>query len=103
MLICNILSIGKQIVQLQASLSLLESSSNASPEKLEDPYGRTAFEHPSLQGLDILTEDNKNMRVNRTKLAELAQQYKLQEVLRWVPRYVRAVLPGIKILSFPAC
>ncbi|KAG5305174.1 RNase III domain-containing protein [Histoplasma capsulatum G186AR] len=79
--------LGKQIVQLQASLSLLESSSNASPEKLEDPYGRTAFEHPSLQGLDILTEDNKNMRVNRTKLAELAQQYKLQEVLRWVPRY----------------
>ncbi|KAL2386687.1 hypothetical protein RJZ90_000546 [Blastomyces dermatitidis] len=85
--------LGKQIVHLQASLSLLESSSVSSPQKLEDPYGRTPFEHPSLQGLDALTEDNKNMRINRTKLAALAEQYKLGEVLRWVPRY-RNDLPG---------
>ncbi|OJD19212.1 hypothetical protein AJ78_00825 [Emergomyces pasteurianus Ep9510] len=79
--------LGKQIVQLQASLSLLESASVISPKKVEDPYARTPFEHPSLQGLEALTQDNKNMRLNRTKLAGLAQQYKLQEVLRWVPRY----------------
>ncbi|OJD27657.1 hypothetical protein ACJ73_00945 [Blastomyces percursus] len=85
--------LGKQIVQLQASLSLLESSSVSSPPKFEDPYDRTPFEHPSLQGLDALTVDNKNTMINRTKLAALAEQYKLQEVLRWVPRY-RNDLPG---------
>ncbi|ODH51040.1 hypothetical protein GX48_02825 [Paracoccidioides brasiliensis] len=78
--------LGKQIVQLQASLSLLESASTSSP-KQEDPYGRAPFDHPSLQGLEVLTQDNKNMKLNRTKIAQLAHQYKLEEVLRWVPRY----------------
>ncbi|PGH12952.1 hypothetical protein AJ79_03925 [Helicocarpus griseus UAMH5409] len=78
--------LGKQIVQLQTTLALLESKSS-SPKQLEDSFGRTPFEHPSLQGLDALTHEQKDNKINRMKVAGLAQQYKLQEVLRWVPRY----------------
>lgn len=54
----------------------------------EDPFGRTPFSHPALDGLTNLSSDKKNFLTSKLKLAELADKYELQKVLRWSPRNV---------------
>ncbi|KAJ5482617.1 hypothetical protein N7475_001429, partial [Penicillium sp. IBT 31633x] len=79
--------LGKRIVQLQASLALAQGvpSAGAAPQKT-DEFGRVPFTHPALDGLNNLSGDTKKILTERSKLAELANKYELQKVLRWSPR-----------------
>ncbi|KAK2788552.1 hypothetical protein FQN52_006665 [Onygenales sp. PD_12] len=80
--------LGKQIVHLQCSFAFLETPPLASETAKEDPYGREPFEHLALQGLDNLTAENKDMKINTRNMAKLGKLYGVEEVLRWRPRYV---------------
>ena len=77
--------IGKQIVHLQGSLALLEGSPSKSPR---DPYGRRPFDHPALDGAEILSNGTRGELLDKKAVAELAAQYGLPQVLRWLPKNV---------------
>ncbi|KAJ5562465.1 hypothetical protein N7535_003081 [Penicillium sp. DV-2018c] len=76
--------LGKRIVQLQASLALAQGAPRAGPAP--DKFGRVPFTHPALDGLHNLSSEKKRILTERQKLAELADKYDLQKVLRWSPR-----------------
>ncbi|KAJ5177164.1 uncharacterized protein N7482_003041 [Penicillium canariense] len=78
--------LGKRIVQLQASLALVQNPETANTAVKKDDYGRTPFTHPALDGLKNLSPETKNFLTDRSKLAELAQKYDMQKILRWTPR-----------------
>ncbi|KAL3481796.1 ribonuclease-III-like-domain-containing protein [Aspergillus californicus] len=75
--------LGKRVVQLQASLALAQSTSTT---VAPDPFGRKAFDHPALEGLDNLTRSSKQYLTSKSQLAVLANTYNLQSVLRWNPK-----------------
>ncbi|GES64162.1 RNase III domain protein [Aspergillus terreus] len=77
--------LGKRIVQLQASLALVQSPGGSTASAV-DAFGRQPFEHPALDGLPNLSPSTKELLLSKAKLAELAQKYELQKVLRWSPR-----------------
>ncbi|OJJ78416.1 mitochondrial 54S ribosomal protein mL57 [Aspergillus glaucus CBS 516.65] len=78
--------VGKRIVQLQTSLALVQNPANSAGPVAEDPHGRQLFAHPALEGLDSLSDSTKVLLTGKTKLAQLAQKYDMQNVLRWSPR-----------------
>lgn len=80
--------IGKRIVQLQVSLALAQSTGGSATSIAEDSYGRKPFAHPALDGLKNLSASTKALLTSKEKLAELAQKYEMQKVLRWGPRHV---------------
>lgn len=82
--------LGKRIVQLQASLALAQGAPSASAASAQqaDEFGRVPFTHPALDGLNNLSGETKKILTERSKLAELANKYELQKVLRWSPRKV---------------
>ncbi|KAK2811516.1 hypothetical protein FQN50_002139 [Emmonsiellopsis sp. PD_5] len=61
-------------------LAYLDTPPLASETKNEDPYGRTPFEHPALQGLDNLTAENKNMKINTRNMAKLGKLYGVEDL-----------------------
>ncbi|KAJ5794682.1 hypothetical protein N7457_001281 [Penicillium paradoxum] len=77
--------LGKRIVQLQASLALAQGAPSAGAAQA-DEFGRVPFTHAALDGLNNLSGDTKKILTERSKLAELANKYELQKVLRWSPR-----------------
>lgn len=82
---------GKRIVDLQTSLALLNAPKHAQQSQITgtpDTYGRVAFQHPALEGLDNLTEQTKEGILDKRRLAGLADQYGLRRVIRWKPRKV---------------
>lgn len=80
-------------MQLQASLALVQNPATASAPVVEDQHGRVPFSHPALDGLKNLSSSTKSFLTDRAKLAELAQKYEMQRVLRWSPRKVRLPAP----------
>jgi large subunit ribosomal protein L15 len=81
--------IGKWIVQLQTSLSLAQERPTHPTKIMEDPFGRTPYRHPALEGLEELTHDTRSNIINKKQLAQLGQKYGLQNVIRWAPKNVR--------------
>lgn len=81
--------IGRQIVQLQASLALIESAPMRELQLPKDPFGRESFKHSSLEGIEILARGEQATRTHKKRMASLAQKYGLSEVLRWLPKKVR--------------
>ncbi|KAL1970888.1 hypothetical protein VTN77DRAFT_2722 [Rasamsonia byssochlamydoides] len=78
--------LGKRIVQLQASLALVQDAGNFAREVPEDPHGRQPFTHPALDGLKNLTSNTRGFLTSKWKIAQLARDYDLQKVIRWAPR-----------------
>ncbi|KAL2010474.1 hypothetical protein VTN00DRAFT_6281 [Thermoascus crustaceus] len=78
--------LGKQIVQLQASLALVQDAGSFAKKSPEDPFGREPFTHQALDGLNNLSSNTKKFLTSKTKLSELAQKYEAQKVIRWSPR-----------------
>ncbi|KAB8076450.1 ribonuclease-III-like-domain-containing protein [Aspergillus leporis] len=78
--------LGKRIVQLQASLALVQSPGSTTNPAAADAFGREPFTHPALDGLNNLSPSTKNNLTSKSKLAELAQKYEMDKVLRWNPR-----------------
>jgi large subunit ribosomal protein L15 len=91
-----VLATGKQVVMLQASLSQIEGQ----PVKLpKDPHDRARFAHPALQPADALLNSMRRTLLHKKKLAGLAEQYGLPEVLRWLPMRVRLELEHVFLHS----
>ncbi|KAL4862301.1 hypothetical protein BDV12DRAFT_178981 [Aspergillus spectabilis] len=80
--------LGKRIVQLQASLALAQSPAGTYGTAVPDSHGREPFTHPALEGIDNLSSGTKKFLTNKSRLAEIAQRYNLQSVLRWRPKKV---------------
>lgn len=80
--------LGRRIVELQTSLALVQSSSESLIPPVNDPHGRTPFHHPSLQGVEALTQKAKDMVTDKKQLSGLATSYGLQGVIRWKPKKV---------------
>lgn len=84
-------STGKRVIDLQTSLALLnapnpEIQANQPPKP--DEFDRIPFEHPSLNGLDKLTESAKAKELDKSRLAKLGESYGLAHVIRWKPKNV---------------
>ncbi|WEW56058.1 hypothetical protein PRK78_001493 [Emydomyces testavorans] len=78
--------LGKQLVSLQATLALIQDPASYSQQLPKDPHGRTPFQHPSLQGLEVLSSPARTTLTDKKRMAALARQYELDSVLRWRPR-----------------
>lgn len=78
------------------------SRSSATPtHSLPDEYGRVPFQHPALDGLRNLYDDDGGTSEKtddprylggQKQLADLADRYGLLSVVRWKPRKVIAIL-----------
>lgn len=89
------MSKGKRVVQLQASLALVQNPEIARARPQKDQYGRVPFAHPALDGLKNLSSQKKSFLTDRRKMAELAQKYDMQKVVRWQPRDVCHPFPTL--------
>jgi len=78
--------IGKRIVELQTTLNLLTTSSSRYLKDTKDPHGRQPFQHPALEGIECLNGGARDYFTHHKQLSVLAQQYGIQDVVRWVPK-----------------
>ncbi|KAH9904995.1 ribonuclease-III-like-domain-containing protein [Xylariomycetidae sp. FL2044] len=79
--------LGRQICILETTQSIVTSTPN--PQELPiDPYAdrREPFEDPALRGIDNLSETQPYEVFTLDKLARLAMETGLTEVVRWKPR-----------------
>lgn len=83
--------LGKRIVSLQASLTLVQDAGNFATKVPKDAYRREPFTHPALNGVHNLSNNARNYILNKYNIAKVAQKYDLQKVLRWSPRMVRSL------------
>ena len=80
----------------------MQSPSTAANAAAPDAHGREPFTHPALDGLNNLSQGMKDFLISKTQMAELAQKYELQKVLRWSPRKVSfAFIPEGYASSLP--
>lgn len=75
-------------MDLQTSLAMLHTASPHPKVAAPDPYGRTPFEHPALEGLEVLSLEAKLDMTHRKRLAQIAEAYGLAGVIRWKPKQV---------------
>lgn len=76
-------------MELQTSLALFHKSSTTEQPPAQDKYGREPFRHIALEGLDGLSEHSKMMITEKSRIARLAERYRLEEVARWKPKRVQ--------------
>lgn len=78
---------GRRIINLQMTLALLHSplttKAESSPDSLDD---RVPFTHPALEGLTNLSEVQLSEVLTKSRLARLATQMGISDVIRWKPR-----------------
>lgn len=94
-------SSGRRIVNLEKSLAVVSRSPTTPTRSLPDVYGRYPFQHPALDGLRNLWDDDSldSEKIDdsrhlggKKQLADLADRYRLLSVVRWKPKNVIAVL-----------
>lgn len=76
---------GRQIIALEATRSILTTNilrGSLTP----DPHNRVPFEHPALANVDKLSLRQPQDIIRKEKLAKLAVDIGLPEVIRWKPR-----------------
>jgi large subunit ribosomal protein L15 len=84
--------LGRRIVELQTSQALINSPQehqwprdpNGVP--MNDEYGRKPYLHPALNGLQGLTDEAENLVLSKSRLAPIAERYRLDKVTRWTPK-----------------
>jgi len=80
---------GKRILLLQGTLALIHSPlSTVTQAPTPDPYGRTPFQHPALEGLQNLPTIPISEIISKERLGRLATSYGIGEVTRWKPKNV---------------
>ncbi|KAL2262649.1 hypothetical protein VTK26DRAFT_574 [Humicola hyalothermophila] len=77
---------GRLIVALEATRSIMVRPAPAQATPDPDPFGREPFRHPALANLDKLNVTQPQDLVSKEKLAKLAIDVGLLEVIRWKPR-----------------
>jgi large subunit ribosomal protein L15 len=86
-------------VNLQTTLALLQSPVKI-PEDTTDP--REPYTHPALEGLPNMTGTSIEHTVGKKRMASLASQMGMVDIIRWVPRMVSASFGqffGMEILT----
>ncbi|KAH0565869.1 hypothetical protein GP486_000726 [Trichoglossum hirsutum] len=82
--------LGKRIVQLHATLAIINSPASSIQETpvatLNDAAERTPFIHPATAGLEKLSTTKIDEILDKGRLAQLANQYGLTAVIRWKPK-----------------
>lgn len=64
-----------------------------------DSFGRTPFQHPSLNNIETITKFKKSEILTKERLSELAIRYGLDTVTRWKPKQVgRLKASGIELV-----
>ncbi len=81
---------GRQIVALEATRSILAAPAGVEGTK-PDPHVREPFQPPALANVDKLGETQLRELVAKDKVARMAMDVGLHEVMRWTPRLVRYV------------
>jgi large subunit ribosomal protein L15 len=93
------MSTGKRIVELQASLGVL---AHAYPSKKipanRDPFGRKPFEHPSTDGVEVLTKGAREWLLFHRQMAKVAVKYGIPDVMRWTPKNVSLQHLALRLL-----
>ncbi|KAK0614486.1 ribonuclease-III-like-domain-containing protein [Immersiella caudata] len=78
---------GRQILALEATRSILIAPKESLPTvKITDDFGREPFDHPALANIDKLNARQPQDIVHKDKLAKLAREIGLPQVIRWKPR-----------------
>ncbi|RMD43731.1 hypothetical protein DV735_g1390, partial [Chaetothyriales sp. CBS 134920] len=68
--------LGKRIVELQTSLTMLSIKDTASSKASNpDPHGRQPFEHPALEGIERLAEPSRSWVTYHKQVARVAEDY----------------------------
>jgi large subunit ribosomal protein L15 len=81
--------LGKRILLLQGTLAMLHSPlTTATRTTIPDPYDRTPFQHPALEGLQNLPTIPISEVISKQRLGRLATSYGIGEVTRWKPKNV---------------
>ena len=75
-------------MELKTSLTLLHASSATPFPEARDQYGREPFRHPALDGLASVSLESKIQILQISRLAQLAETYGLDTVIRWKPKRV---------------
>lgn len=65
------------------------ASGRDSPAPAQDPFGREPFQHSALANVDKLNLRQPQEVASKEKLAKLAMEVGLLEVVRWKPKMVR--------------
>jgi len=76
--------LGRRIVNMQTTLALLQSPVTIKTEDPQDP--RQPYTHPALEGLPNLTNTSIDHSLGKKRLASLASQMGMVDIIRWVPR-----------------
>lgn len=86
--------VGRRIVELQTSQALINSPQehqwprDADGVPLNDEFGRKPYLHPALNGLEGLTDEAESLVLSKSRLAPIAERYRLDKVTRWTPKRV---------------
>lgn len=83
--------LGRRIVELQTSLALLEAPRGKSSryQGQVDVFGRAPFVHPQTESVGNVTLEAKKAITDKRRMAQLAEKYRVGEVLRWHPKMVK--------------
>ena len=77
-------------MNLQTTVALLNSETATQTQSPPSPSDdREPFAHPALDALANLTDASIREVLTRSRLAQLASQMGMREILRWKPRMVR--------------
>ncbi|KAK5655635.1 hypothetical protein OQA88_5566 [Cercophora sp. LCS_1] len=77
---------GRHVLALETTRSILVSPVAPDATHPEDSFGREPFKHPALDSVDKLSWTQPQDIIQKEKIARLAQEVGLPEVLRWKPR-----------------
>lgn len=83
--------LGRQILALESTRSILVSS--FPPSQVEDKYSREPFRSPALEMVDKLNSKQPRDIIYKEKMARLAMDIGLNQVVRWKPGKVGS--PGV--------
>lgn len=84
--------LGRRIVEVQASLGLLDAPRSKGSRSLggePDRWGRVPFVHPQTEGVLGVTGEAREKVLERKRVAQLAGRYGVEGIVRWKPRMVR--------------
>lgn len=88
---------GRRILNLQTTLALLHSPVATQTQSLPDPQdGNQPFTHPALEGLANLGDVQVGDVLTKKRLARLATQMGIPEIMRWKPKNVRSMPKSLK-------
>jgi large subunit ribosomal protein L15 len=85
------------IVSLETTRHIAVSPAPARDAPIKDPFGREPFQHSALANIDKLNSRQPIDVVSKEKLAKLAIDVGLPEVVRWKPRMVCDIARNLRL------